>query len=90
MLKGENKAGEEIKGQTTASQGHGTQGNDAIKLVLLKDALAAGEWMEEVGDQRGEKETRERRRQGKLGSGGEGDGRLEKFRSWNLLMGCSR
>lgn len=46
--------------------------------------------MEEVGAKRGEKETTERGRQGKLGPGGEGDGRLEKFRSWNLLMGCNR
>lgn len=61
MLKEENKAGEEIRSQTTASQGHGTQGNDAIRLILLKDALKAGEWMEEIGGQRGE-ETRERGR----------------------------
>lgn len=46
--------------------------------------------MEKVGGKRREKETIEKGRQEKLGPGGEGDGRLEKFRSWNLLMSCSR
>lgn len=70
-----------------------TQGNDEIRLVLLKDVLVAeGEWIQVGGGQRGGREATEMGTQGNLDQEAteRRKGRLERFRRWNLLTCYSR